>query len=162
MNEFEKSNEKTDENHALFSYVIQSTCGFHVFSLGIKTHASHDLSHFYWLSNFELLIRFRNTQKTHWMYLWFPPEEFLLNTRSSWIFTSMEISFLVSKKCRCHCGIICCFKIYQNVNNLSDKLYFDNIIHITTFQSYTLRHSYNLRDIKFHQAFFNLNSEPSA
>ena len=53
------SNEKTDENHALFSYVIQRTCGFHVFSLGIKTHASHELSHFYWLSNFELLMSFR-------------------------------------------------------------------------------------------------------
>ena len=43
-------NEESDENNVWFGYDIQNTCGF-LFSLGIKTDACDEFSHFYWLSN---------------------------------------------------------------------------------------------------------------
>ena len=46
------SNEKTDENHGWFWYVIQSTCGFHLcFHWVSKIMHVTNLAIFYWLSN---------------------------------------------------------------------------------------------------------------
>ena len=54
------SNEKTDENHAWFWYVIQCTCGFHLcFHRVSKLMHVTNLAIFYWLSAYELLMSLR-------------------------------------------------------------------------------------------------------